>query len=92
MNLLFRFRHEAKHLGDLLTFDGDHLEGGEKDSCENSNFKVGEQVAGTLAPTGDTKRTELKGTVTVGTTGTKTIRVPPAIRDGVKGHMGSPKG
>ena len=69
MNLFFRFRHKPKHLDDLLTFDGDHLEGGEKDSCENmcSNFKVGEQVAGTLPPTGDTKRTELKGTVAVGT-------------------------
>ena len=79
MNLLFWFRHETKHLGDLLTFHGGHLEGGEEDSCKNSYFKVGKQVARTLAPTGDTKRTELQGMVAVGTTGAKTIRVPPAI-------------
>ena len=75
-----------------MTFDRGHLKGGEKDSCENSNFKVGEQVAGTLPPTGDTKRTELKGTVAVGTTGTKTIRVPPVIRDGSKVIWEAPKG
>ena len=79
MDLFLWFSDEPKHLGDLLTFDGDHLEGGEEDRCKNSYFKVGEQVARTLAPTGDTKWTELKGTVAVGTTGAKTIRVPPVI-------------
>ena len=80
VDLFLWFSYQAMDLGDLLTFHWENFEPCQQYGGKHTYFKVREEISWTLPTAGDTKRTKFEGTLAVGGTCNKTVRIPPGRR------------